>query len=117
MAKLIDLVRPMVQRRASNIEIVAAAMRAGFSSHRSIVVTASKVRRELGREPVGKNGYGVSGRVNAYLADVATEYRLPVAEVRRRMLTAICDDDLAHAVLGDPPPKRKPGRSVTTEVA
>lgn len=120
MTSLKDFVRPYVARGATTADIADAAMSAGVAgSRKSVGATVSAMRRkEFGREPLAR-GKGalvpLPERVNAYFADVAKEYGVTVSEVRVRLLTIICDDDLAHAVLGDPPPKRPVGRPACKE--
>ena len=117
-ATLKEVIKPLVLRGVDTADIIDAALRAGFARSRSVEVSASKLRRELGLSPLpAGNVAGLPERVNLYLLDVSREYGISPREARRRMLTAICDDDLAHAVLGDPPPKRPIGRPAKREVA
>lgn len=119
MTSLKDFVRPYVERGVPTADIADAAIRAGLTrSRKGVAATVSAIsRKELGREPrpQGKGVFSLSERVNAYFDDVAREYRTTATNIRLRLLTAICDDDLAHAVLGDPPPKRPVGRPAKSE--
>jgi hypothetical protein len=115
-ATLTDVVRPLVLRGACTSDIIDAARAAGFHNSKSVAATASNVRRALGRDPLPRGNVAkLPEHVNLYLLDVSREYGISPAETRRRLLTIICDDDLAHAVLGDPPPKRRVGCPAKSE--
>lgn len=109
-----DFIRPLLARGRLPRDIHDAVKAAGFSSSRNVIDATISILR---RDEVGAadRRFGdLEPRVSAYIADVAAEYRITAREARARMLTAICDDDLAHAVLGDPPPKGRPGRPAKT---
>ena len=102
----------MLSQGATNADIITVVMAKGGYALNGVRVAISRARRVLGHVRLAPGrSFSVEPRVNDYIRDVAEEYGCTFEMLRARLLTAICDDDLARAVLGDPPKRRSATQS------
>ena len=108
---LADFVAAHMTRGLGTSVIADLAIEHGVTRSRKAVAAAvCAAKKAAGHATRAPAREALPARVNGYLEVVAREYRVSVAQLRERFLTAICDDDLAKAILGDPPPRRPVGR-------